>query len=181
MLQSKAQKLHFRFAIQVLGTHEFLGKRLINSVCSSNARMKWHNVALNPTRCAAYVFRGSRSRRSTLLSRSPDSLPGMFRPMSNHVQDTHCFGWLPVEFQEVTGENFLHDVKCSREFLQKLIIRFRFSAHTFIIHVGDVTHLVGWMTPQVECRRSCTPCDTVAQPLGSMQKLTANFRSSGHI
>ena len=43
----------------------------------------------------------------------------------------------------MTGENFLHDVKCLREFLQRLIIRFRIKAHTFIINLGDVTHLVG--------------------------------------
>ena len=40
------------------------------------------------------------------------------RPASNHVQDTLRFERFPLEFQEVTGENFLHDVQCSREFLQ---------------------------------------------------------------
>ena len=33
------EELCFRFATKVLGSHEFLGERLVNSVCSSNARL----------------------------------------------------------------------------------------------------------------------------------------------
>ena len=35
----REEELCVRFAIKVLGTHEFLGERLVNSVCSSNARL----------------------------------------------------------------------------------------------------------------------------------------------
>ena len=71
---------------------------MINSVCSCNARLKftsinhsWHNVALNPTRCAANVFRGSRSRRGTLLSGSLNCRPSTLCPTANQVKYTFGF------------------------------------------------------------------------------------------
>ena len=35
----RGEELCFRFAIKVLGTREFLGERLVDSICSSNARL----------------------------------------------------------------------------------------------------------------------------------------------
>ena len=42
----------------------------------------------------------------------------------------------------MTSEDTLHDIKSLRQFLQKLIVRSGIQAQAFIIHIGDVTHLI---------------------------------------